>query len=337
MGTTQDCAILVKKETTYKTGVTVDRSFEYLGDASLGWDKGTKQGQGLRAGSRVARSARRTVPTASGNGDFTVECISKGMGYLWELALGSGTSTLVSGTTYQQVFTLTTSSTPPSATVQQQLVRVDGTIDPYTYLGCKVASWEFKCPNGDIANLKLTWDIGDLTTATAAATNAYPASTANLFSFEDGAIYNGTLTAPTATALGSANTALASVRSFQVSVNNNLTGDRYNFGGAGRKDSPTGGAVEISGSIVVEYNSTTFRDAVINDTPMCLVFNLTGGALSTGNETLQVILPEVKFDNELPKPNGTDMITQTMNFTVLDNLTAAQPIWVVTRTSDSAL
>lgn len=335
MATSQDCALMVKKETTYKTGVTPDRSFEYIGDASLGWDKNVVQGQGLRAGSRVARSARRTIPTAAGNGDFTVECISKGMGYLWELALGTGASTLVAATTYQQVFTL--SDTPPSATVQQQLVRVDGTIDPYTFLGAMVSGWEFNCPNGGIATLKLTLDIGDVTTATAAAANAYPIAAANLFSFEDGTISTGTLTAPTTTALASAATPLASVRSFQVSVNNNLSGDRYNFGGAGRKDKPTPGLREISGSVVVEYSSATFRDAVINDSPMSLVFNMGGGALSTGVETLQLVLPEVKFDNELPKPNGTDLITQTMNFQVLDNLTAAQPIWVVTRTSDSAL
>jgi hypothetical protein len=67
------------------------------------------------------------------------------------------------------------------------------------------------------------------------------------------------------------------------------------------------------------------------------VLNLTGGALSTGTETLQIVLPEVKFDGELPKTNGTDLVTATLSFAVLDNLTAAQPIWVVTRTADTAL
>jgi hypothetical protein len=331
MTTFQDAAIMLKKETTYKTGVTVDRSFEFL-DESLGWEKSVKQGQGLRAGSRVARSARRVVPTSDGKGDVTVECISKGMGYLWELCLGTGTSTLVSASTYQQVFTL--ADTMPSATLQKQL---PGTLDAYTFLGAMVDKWEFNCPNGDIATLKMSFDIGDLTTATATGTNSYPASTANLFHFANGSISNGTLTAPTTTVLGSAATPLASVRSFNIAVSNNLAADRYNLGGSGRKDKPTPGLREISGSVVVEYSSTAFRDAVINDTAMCLVLTLTGGVLSTGNETLQVVLPEVKFDNELAKANGTDLITQTMNFAVLDNLTATQPIWVVTRTSDTAL
>jgi hypothetical protein len=87
----------------------------------------------------------------------------------------------------------------------------------------------------------------------------------------------------------------------------------------------------------VEYTNATFRDAVLNETPMSLVLTFTGAALTTGTETLQVVLPEVKFDNQLPQTNGTDLIVQSMNFAVLDNLTAAQPIWVVTRTSDTAL
>jgi hypothetical protein len=97
------------------------------------------------------------------------------------------------------------------------------------------------------------------------------------------------------------------------------------------------GLRSISGKVDVEYDSTTFRDAVLNDTPMMLIVNYTGGALSTGVEQLQIVLPEIKFDNELAKTNGTDLITQSMSFQVLDNLTAAQPIWVVCRTSDAAL
>lgn len=330
----QDAAIMLKKETTYKTGVVVDRSFEFL-DESLDWEKNVKQGQGLRAASRVARSARRVVPTAEGKGDVSVECISKGMGYLWELCLGTGVSNLVSGSTFQQVFTL--ADAPPSATLQKQIPDIAATLYSYTYLGAMVDKWEFNCPNGDIANLKISWDLGDLTTATATATNAYPASTANLFHFANGSISNGVLTSPTTTALASSTTAVASVRSFNVAVNNNLSDDRYNLGGAGRKDKPTPGLREISGSVVVEYSGTTFRDAVLNETAMPLVLTLTGGALSTGTETLQIVLPEVKFDGELPKVNGTDLVTATMQFTALDNLTATQPIWVVTRTADTAL
>lgn len=334
MTTTQDCAVLLKKETTYRTAVTPDRSFEFV-EESFDWEKNVKQGQGLRAGSRVARSNRRVVPTEQGLGDLTIEAISKGMGYLWELALGTGASNVVSGSTYQQNFTL--ADVLPSATIQKQLVQADGTIDPVTFLGCIVSGWEIDVPNADIATLKTSWDVADITTGTAAATNAYPAADANLFHFKGASIYNGALTEPTTTTLASAASEVASIRSFNLAVNNNLTNDRFNFGGSGRKDKSLAGMPEMSGSIVAEYASTDFRDAMLNETAMCLVVNLEAGSLATGLETLQIVLPEVKFDNELAKTNGTSLINQTMNFAVLDNLSATEPIWVIHRTADTAL
>jgi len=271
---------------------------------------------------------------ADAGGDFTVEAISKGMGLLWAACLGTGTSTLVSGATYQQVFTL--GDTPTPMTFQKGVVEAGGTVDAYTYPGCMVDSWEFDFSNGDIATLKVTLDAKDVATGTAYATPSYAASP-NLFHFANGTITTGTVTAPTTTATASAVTATANIRGGSIQVNNNLRDDRFNYGGAGRKSKPTVGLREITGKLDVEYDSTTYRDLVMNDGAASLVVTFTAGALSTGNETLQLVLSELKFDGELPKANGADLIVQSLSFTVLDNLTAAQPIWVVSRTADTAL
>jgi hypothetical protein len=45
------------------------------------------------------------------------------MGLLWQALLGTGTSTLVSGSTYQQVFTL--GDNPSSLTLQKGVVEID--------------------------------------------------------------------------------------------------------------------------------------------------------------------------------------------------------------------
>lgn len=333
MVSTQDASIGTATEATYKTGVTTSRWYEYT-DESLDWNKNIKQGKGLRVGGRVARSGRRVVPTADGDGDFTMECTSKGMGLLWSYLLGAGTSTLVSTAVYQQVFTL--ADVLPSFTLQKGLPQAGGTVDAYTFLGCTVDSFEFDFTNGDIATLKTTIDAGDLTTATAYASPSY-VTAPNLFHFANGSISTGTLTSPTTTALGSAATPVADIRGGSISVNHNTTQDRYNYGGGGRKAKPTTGLREISGKLDIEYDSSTFRDAVLNETPMSLVLTYTAGALTAGSETLQVIIPEIKFDSEMPKTNGTDLIIQSMSFQGLDNLTAAQPLWVVTRTADTAL
>lgn len=334
MTTPQDCSINLGIESTYGTGVTPARALEFT-DESFDWQKHVKQGAGLRVGARVARSARRVVPTAEGGGDLTVECVSKGMGLLWQCAMGAGTSTLVSGSTYQQVFTF--ADTMPSATVQKGIPQLGGTVDPYTFVGGTVDSWELDFANADIVRLKTTWDFKDVTTATGFAALTYPTAP-NLFHFQTATLYNGTLTAPTTTALASATTAVADVRGGTISVSNNTDQGRFNIGGLGRKAKPiVKGVRPITGKLDVEYDNTTFRDAVLNETPMALVLTWTAGALSTGTETLQIVLPEIKFDTELPKSKQGDLVMQSMGFTVLDNLTAAQPLWVVCRTSDTAL
>lgn len=336
MTTTQDASVGVGIESTYGTGVTPTRWLEFLGE-SFDWRKQIKQGQGLRVGGRVDRSARRAYVAGDGGGDLTVEAKSKGMGLFWQLCMGVGTSTLVSGSTYQQVFTL--GDLPPSATVQKGVVSAAGaSVDPVTFLGCMVSSWEFDIPNADIAKLKATFDAKDVTTATAYAAPSYPVSP-NLFHFANATLSTGTLTAPTATVLASAATPLANVRSVTFRVDNGMNTSRFNFGGAGRKSPATRGAknVDISGTLEVEYASTLFRDAFLNETPMTLVIQLVGGSLSTGVETLQIVLPEIKFDSELVKMSGPDIPLPKMVFKGLDNLTAAQPLWVVARTSDTAL
>lgn len=330
MASTQDAQLGFVAEGTYKTFVAPTKFVEMV-DESLDWDKQIKQGVGLRVGGRVARSARRVVVAADGKGDFSIEATSKGMGTLFNAGMGTGVATLVSGATYQHVFTL--GDTLPSLTLQKGLPEVGGTVDAYTFLGAMIDSWELAFPNADIATLKCTVDAGDLTTAQALATASYP-TTPNLFHFANGTISSGTITAPTGIALGSGTTATTNIRGGTIALNNNLRGDRFNYGGVGRKSKPTAGLREISGTLTIEYDAVTYRDLVINDGALTLLVQFTGGALSTGVETLQVVLSEIKLDGKLPAANGTDLIVQTVNFKCLDNLTAAQPIWVVQRTAD---
>ena len=120
MANLQDASIGIAKESVYKTGVTPTRWLEFT-DESLGWDKTIVQGQGLRAGSDVARSARRVIPTAQGLRRLHGWAISKGMGALWEACLGSKHVHQCVGSTYQQVATF---GAPPSYTIQK------GTVGP---------------------------------------------------------------------------------------------------------------------------------------------------------------------------------------------------------------
>ena len=327
MTTPQDCSVGLGVESVYGTAVARTRWFEFL-DESFNYVKNVKQGVGLRVGSRVARSGRRVVASAEGSGDLTIEAVTKGLGLLWQLGLGSGTSTLVSAGLYQQVFTL--GDVMPSATIQKGIPRADGTVDAYTFSGCMVESLTIDCPNADNVKVKTSWNARDMTTATAYTAPSY-ATGPSVFTFAHGAVYSGALTAPTATALGSAATPVASIRSGSITIKHNLKTDRYNCGGGGRKEKPFAGVREISGSMVAEYADTAFRDAIVNDTSMTLVKTFTSGA-----DVLQIVIPDVRFDGDIVKAS-TDLAMQELKWTGLDGLTAAQPIWIVCRTADTAL
>ncbi len=327
MTTPQDCSVGLGVESVYGTAVARTRWFEFL-DESFNFVKNVKQGVGLRVGSRVARSGRRVVASAEGSGDLTIEAVTKGLGLLWQLGLGSGTSTLVSAGLYQQVFTL--GDVMPSATIQKGIPRADGTVDAYTFTGCMVESLTIDCPNADNVKVKTSWNARDMTTATAYTAPSY-ATGPSVFTFAHGAVYSGALTAPTATALGSAATPVASIRSGSITIKHNLKTDRYNCGGGGRKEKPFAGVREISGSMVAEYADTAFRDAIVNDTSMTLVKTFTSGA-----DVLQIVIPDVRFDGDIVKAS-TDLAMQELKWTGLDGLTAAQPIWIVCRTADTAL
>jgi hypothetical protein len=334
MAALQDASVGTAVESTYGTPVTVTRWYEFT-DESFDYEKTVKQGAGIRVGSKVARSGRRVVTETQAKGDLTVELGSKGLGTLLQTCFGTGVSTLVSGTTYQQNFTL--GSTPPSMTVQKGLVRADGTVDPYTYNGGVVDSFEIDCPQGDIAKLKASFVFRDMLTATAYAAPSYVSP--SLFHFAQGAItIDGTVTAPTTTALASGGTAVANVRDFSVKVDNKLTADRFNYGGAGKMAAPTLGLRGITGKMTIEYTDRTLVDAYIADTPLALSLTFTSSeTLSTGTAQLQIVLPEIKLNGEVPKANGTDLITLSVDFDALDNLTAAQPIWLSLRTADTTL
>lgn len=334
MANLQDCSINIKAESVYKTAVTPDRAFEFT-DESLDWQPTIVQGQGLRVGSYMPRSGRRVVPTGQGGGDVTMEVLSKGFSYWWQACVGTATVTNVSGATFQHNFVW--NKQPSSLTVQKASIRADGTVDPFTFKGCMVTQWVLTFNNAGLVTLQVSLDIGDYDTSTGFASLTY-VSSPNLFHFANWSLATGTFTAPTTIAMPSGATPLTGVRSLTITANRNPVDDRFNAIGTGRKDQPIGTQFDVTGSMEIEYTSTTQRDAYLAQTASSLVSTVTAGALSVGNETLCIALPAIETDGGgVPQANGTGLITQTINFTALDNLSATQGLYLSARTADTAV
>lgn len=335
MAALSDASIGIGTESTYGTAVSPTRWYEHISE-SLGYDKGVQQGQGLRVGSKVARSTRRVVTTTQAKGSFEVELTTKGMGLLLAGCLGTGSSTVATGSAYQQVFTL--ADTPTPWTLQKGVVTDAGTVYAHTYSGVLVDKWELSAGNGEIVKLKADVDCQALTTSTTYSAPSYTA-TPSLYHFAQGAVtLGGTVTAPTTTVSATGGTAVANVREFTLTGDNALNADRFNFGGGGKKTRPLPGLRKLSGKLVIEYTDNTVRDAFIADTELALSLTFTSTEAITGGTAIaQVVLAGIKLNGDIPQANGTDLVTLDVGFDVLDNLTAAQPIWIVMRTADAAL
>lgn len=332
-----DASVGIGRESTWGTAVTVTRWYE-AETIEFDINKNVQQGAGLRVGSIGDRGDRRVVTTMDATGTMGVPLLTRGFGLLWESCLGTSVSTLVSGTTYQQNHTpITSSPNLPPFTLQTGVVQTDGTVSAVTYEGGAVSEWTFSLDQSGYAMLEVSSDFENWSTATGYTTPTYTASN-NLFHFGQATLnLGGTLTMPTTTALGSTTTTVTNVRSFTLTGSNGLVADRQNVGGAGRKFRQLAGVRSFTGSMEIEFDAATYRDAHINDTALPAVLTLTSSeALSTGFAQFSIVLPQIRLNGEVPKPNRDGISILSADFDVLFDGTNAM-VTVSHRTADSAL
>jgi hypothetical protein len=344
MTTQLDASIGVKKETTFGTGVTVDQFVEFLDSSKFTYKPAYTQGEGLRVGSRVQRSARNGLSQVNVGATVDLEAPIKGLGLFLEAALGSVTSTAVPSASgaYQHVATLATTDPLPSYTMQYGTPPIGGgTTLAQTFLGMQCNTFELTAKSGEIAQISTEWVGKDMTTATAYATPSYP-SNQDLFLFTQGAIALGTgaITAATTTALASGGTSVANILEVSVKIENGLDDVKPSLGSAGKRHRRGAlGAAKISGKVVAEFDAATYRDAHINRTNLGMLLTFTHtSSIGTGtpvNPVLQVVIPVLKIEAELPSMSS-GIFTQSIDFEGFSDL-SAQPIQVVYRSTDATV
>lgn len=342
MTTQLDCSIGLAKETGYGIPAVVSRFPEFV-EESLAWNPTFVQGAGMRVGSRVARSNRRVLAKQSAGGDINLELGSKGLGMFLEALFGNAVSTLVPGQTgvYQQLFRPTVNSHLPSYTVQKGIPPLNGgPATPMTFLGAVCTSGEFSAANADIVKLKTTWDAREVQTGIAYAPPSYVVGD-ELFHFAQGSItIGGTQTPPTVTALAAGGKVAASIEDFSVTFDNKIDEGGFTLGSGGKRGrAPVVGLAEVKGKVTAEYSDTTLRDAYLNQTPLALTLTFVADTVigTSSRPALQIHLPDIRLEGELPKSGGGEVVKQSIDFVVLDPTNGAAPISVALVTTDTAL
>lgn len=175
----------IATETTVGTPVPVTRFAEFDTE-TLNMKKHTIQGEGLRGGGLVKRGSRRQVVAREAGGDISFDAPSNGLGLFLQHMLGSfsTTPTSLGGGLFRQIHNLGSLQGKAFTT---QVIKPDtaGTLNPFTYPGCKVTGWELSTQQSQQVKLKLTLDALDEATSgnSFAGTTLSSAATAGASSF----------------------------------------------------------------------------------------------------------------------------------------------------------
>lgn len=342
MTTQQDVSIGLKKETTFGTPVVVDSFVEFLTE-DFAWTPEFTEGAAMRYGKRVQSASRRVLMKESTAGTLELEATTKGLGKLFEAALGTGTSTQRAATpVYQQLFTPAVSDFLPSYTIQKGIPLVGGgAAQPQTFNGMVCSGFELSADSSGTVTLRFPFVGRGVDTSTVWATPSYPTNY-EPFTLVGATIKAGTgaVVVPTTTALATGGTVVANVVSVEMTYDNALDDAGWFIGGTGKRGrKPALGVRSLSGTLTAEYDSNTFRDAFIAQTNFSLVLEFQHPSIIDGTTapTLQITIPVIRLDGELPKAVASGVVQQSIGFTMLDGLVASHPIYVAVVTAETTI
>lgn len=334
MTTQLDVSVGLAKEDTYGAFKAPSAFVEPISE-TLDLNLTVVNGTGLRPGRRTTTTRQRAIEKRTVAGDIEVEADYDELGILLAAAFGTVTSTLVKdgGTTYQHLFT-PFADYLPSYSIQKGIPPLGGGEPvPFSFLGMQADQLEFSAKNGAVPTVKVTWKGKDAQSiepgAPAFTTPTYPA-TSELLSFTGGSIVvDGTVTPPTATALAAGGTEVATVTDADIKLDNGLDDAGYTLGGGGTRTRPAAALLaKPTGTLTAEFRDTQFWAQYLGQDQLSLVLNFAGSP--TGDDALtraaQLVIPAIALDGDTPKTKAGSIVTQAINFTVLQDMVHGLPM-----------
>lgn len=324
-----DAQIGFKNEVTVGTGVTPDHFLEFDNE-DFQLQQTWLEGEGIRAGRKYKRDSRVSVVRYDVNGKVDIKVPNKGLGLLVkQMMASSATATQIGVTTaYQQIHT---PGDHVGVGTTWQVGRPEpstGTVQPFTYRGCKCTSWEISCSDGGHLMLSTSWDGWQESTATGLASASY-ATSASLFNFSHGTMKLGgtasTGGSPSQISIAGGTTVATVINSVTIRGENPFKSDRYGIGNAGVKseqlenDYPT-----VTGSFDAEFAKTEFYDVFTGQSSTAFQLTFSQGDAGGSNPYLfDFIAPKLRLKNMAPSVNGPDLVRASIDFEIYDDTTNA--------------
>lgn len=318
-----DAQIGFAAESTFGTGVTPSRFVEFDNEdfkETPTW----LEGEGLRAGKKFKRDSRVSVAQYDVNGKIDLKVPNKGLGLLLQQMIGSSATPvqLDTSTAYEQIHT------PGDLYGKSLTVQIgrpeagSGTVQPFTYKGCKVSQWELSVQDGQFLMLSVTFDGRNEDTSTGLATASYAAD-AQLFNFSHASLKLGG-TAATASGKTSitGGVAVATVISqIQIQGENPMDVQRYGVGNAGLKNEPIENDYPtVTGTLDAEFSKAELYDVFKATDSVALELVLEFGEADTGQPFhLSFLAPAVKLKDSSPSVDGPGIVKAQTTFEVYDD------------------
>ena len=316
------------ESSTFGTYQTPTRFLEF-NEESLEYQIERVESPGLRAGNRVLRTDRYAPGQKRVEGSLTLEPATKGFGLVLKHALGATSITTPSGATNARLHAHTLGDIyGTSLTVQVGRPDVSGTVQPFSYLGCRVDTLSLSSSVDELLVAEVGLVGQDETRSQSLATATYP-TTGSAAAYEQFYWTQGVISI--------AGSAVGVVTDFEIELNNNLKSDRYFLGGATMSEPILAGMTEITGTVTVEFLNLTAYERFVNNTQVALTAKWTAATAieSSTFPYIEVNIPKVRFDGPAnPQVGGPDVITHELPFKALFDGTNG-PITVDYMTSDT--
>ncbi len=282
------------KEATYKTTPGSVSAFVLpIISSGLSANQGNIDSNVIRGNRNAAMPAKGNT-TVAGSVVVPVDLIN--IGYWLQMLLGDPTTT--GSDPYTHVFKVT------SALDSWVLEHGYSDITQFQeFNGCKCNSLAFSFDATANAELTATAQVEGATEALGTSSiDASPTTqTLTPFEIDDLAMTEG-------------GSAIASVRSVDFTVSNNLDTGNYVVGGSGERGSMPEGLCKVDGSLTALFEDQTLLTKALNSTESSIVATLTSGSYSLALE-----LNELKYSYQSPGIQGPQGILQTLPFTAYYN------------------
>ena len=266
-------------ETTYGTAVAATR-FRRVRSAKLTPVIGIAEGSSIQAGLRSQIGAHRVQTTVGAEGSVEFDATYRDMGLLLQAVFGkTSTSTLKTGTAYEQVHTLDNEDFGLSHTFQVSRIarNTAGTAVPATMTGGKVTAASFNCEVGGLLEVGLTLDGYKFDNTTALAVASYLPATVPV---------RGVDMCVKVGAFGS-EAALTGVRSWSMEYSRPMDAADHTACNSGLKGEPVQNApLEVSGTLNRDWIDKTLEDQSLSNASTSLQIVWTG-ALIAGSDYFQ--------------------------------------------------